>query len=62
MAGGTEKGKRVELASGSPACMTGSTEIPLQSGHVSPKSGTGFPDDLALRTDQQLLLEDFYVF
>lgn len=34
----------------------------IADGHVSPKSGTGFPDDLALHTDQQLLLEDFYAF
>ena len=56
----------MELASGSPAGMTRSTELPLQMDHVSPKSDTGIPggtqDDLAVHTDQQLLLEYFYVF
>lgn len=49
----------MELALGSLACVTGSTELPLHKGHVSPWSGVGIPG--AVPTDQQLSLEDFYV-
>lgn len=59
LAAATEEEKRVELTLGSAACVMGSTELPLERGCV-PKErcrhSWGTQDDLAVRTDQHLLL------